>query len=488
MCVPFNRPATMTHALPATDAAGGSPSESRPRRGVHPVVALDYPVRVLGWLSLAFIFTSERLARGGAPSIGVWAVMAVNFVAWPHIAYLVARRSRRSKEAELRNLLVDALCIGSWITGTAFSLWPSTAAIASLFIGIIGVGGPRFALKALLPLGAGILLTGLVGAGFHFEPSATPITTAASILGIAVYSLAMGLITYTQARGLVQARKLADRQRTHIEETNVLLEQARAASDAANQAKSLFLAHMSHELRTPLNAIIGYSEMAAEALEDDEEAGELTSDLKRIGTAGKHLLTLINSVLDLSRIEAGKMHVRVEGFDVAAVVREVADTAQPLIARNHNVFDVQFASDVGRMRSDATKLRQVLLNLLSNASKFTEQGRIALVVSRSADDNWFTFSVRDSGAGMTAEQVAQLFRPFAIIDPESTHRHGGTGLGLALSRRLCTLMGGDVEVESAPGAGSIFTVRVPATVGDATTASGAFVAAARPSMAAMATA
>ena len=458
---------------------------ARLRIGVHPVVALDYPVRILGWLSLAFIFGSERLARSGTISTIMWMAMAANFVAWPHIAYLIARNSRQSKSAELRNLLFDAFYIGCWTTGTAFSLWPSTAAVASLFIGIIGVGGPGFALKALLPLAGGVLVTGLVAGGFQFEPSATPITTAASILGIAVYSLALGLITYSQARGLVKARKLADEQRAHIEETNVLLEQARAASEAASQAKSLFLAHMSHELRTPLNAIIGYSEMAAEALGDDEEAGELTADLKRIGTAGKHLLTLINGVLDLSRVEAGKMHIRVEGFEVADIVREVSDTARPLVTRGRNAFDVRCAPNAGRMRSDATKLRQILLNLLSNASKFTERGRITLDVSRSLDDQWLTFAVRDSGAGMTEDQVAQLFRAFTIIDPEATHRHGGTGLGLALSRRFCTLMGGNIEVESTPGAGSVFTVRVPADVSDVVT-SGGFVAPSRPSAIAMA--
>jgi len=234
---------------------------------------------------------------------------------------------------------------------------------------------------------------------------------------------------------------------------------ARRDAEAANSAKSQFLASMSHELRTPLNAIIGYSEMLQE---DAEERGEPAAvpDLQKIHSAGKHLLTLINDVLDLSKIEAGKMQLHLETFDVAPLVQQVAATIQPLVERNANRLELQCDPGIGAMRSDTTRLRQILLNLLSNACKFTDHGRITLDVERAADD--VVFRVRDSGIGMTPEQLGRLFQAFSQAEASTAARYGGTGLGLAITRRLCQLMGGEIAVESQAGAGSTFTVRLPA--------------------------
>ena len=234
---------------------------------------------------------------------------------------------------------------------------------------------------------------------------------------------------------------------------------ARREAEAANSAKSQFLASMSHELRTPLNAIIGYSEMLQE---DAEERGDASAvpDLQKIHAAGKHLLTLINDVLDLSKIEAGKMQLHLETFDVAVLVEQVGATIQPLVERNANRLELRCDASVGAMRSDTTRLRQILLNLLSNACKFTDHGRITLEVDRSGDT--LVFRVRDSGIGMTPEQLGRLFQAFSQADTSTAARYGGTGLGLAITRRLCQLMGGDVAVESEAGVGSTFTVRLPA--------------------------
>jgi len=238
--------------------------------------------------------------------------------------------------------------------------------------------------------------------------------------------------------------------------------------EAADRHKSEFLANMSHELRTPLNAIIGYSEMLQEDAAD-LGAEQFTDDLKRINAAGKHLLELINAVLDLSKIEAGKMELYLENFDVGGLARDIAAVIQPLAAKNANRLDVRSPDAIGTMRADLTKVRQALFNLLSNACKFTDRGTISLAVAREAGDgqDWMVFSVSDTGIGMTAEQLSRLFEAFSQADAATTRKYGGTGLGLALSRRLCRMMGGDVTVASEAGRGSTFTIRLPARVAEA---------------------
>jgi GAF domain-containing protein/CheY-like chemotaxis protein/anti-sigma regulatory factor (Ser/Thr protein kinase) len=238
--------------------------------------------------------------------------------------------------------------------------------------------------------------------------------------------------------------------------------------EAANRHKSEFLANMSHELRTPLNAIIGYSEMLEEDAAD-LDGGRLVPDLQKINAAGKHLLELINAVLDLSKIEAGKMDLYVEEFDVARLIHDVAAVIRPLAEKNGNRLEVAGDTAVGTMRTDMTKVRQALFNLLSNACKFTERGTVSLAVGRerAGTEDWLSFRVSDTGIGMTPEQMTRLFQEFSQAEAATSRRFGGTGLGLALSRRLCRMMGGDVTVESEPGRGSTFTIRLPGSVPEA---------------------
>jgi signal transduction histidine kinase len=224
---------------------------------------------------------------------------------------------------------------------------------------------------------------------------------------------------------------------------------------------------MSHELRTPLNAIIGYSELLQEEAEERGQT-DLVADLEKIHLAGGQLLTLVSGILDLSKIEAGKMELQLETFDLAALIAGVVTTTEPLVAKNGNVLRVEGPDDPGLMHADPDKVRQILLNLLSNAAKFTRQGTITLAVARELTDgtDWVCFRVTDTGIGMTPTQMETLFQPFTQADGTIAHRYGGTGLGLALSARFCWMMGGAIGVESEVGKGSTFTVRLPAQVSE----------------------
>jgi len=242
-----------------------------------------------------------------------------------------------------------------------------------------------------------------------------------------------------------------------------LLLEAKESAESASKVKSAFLANMSHELRTPLNAIIGYSELLAEDASDRGDEPAL-KDLQKIQAAGKHLLGLINDILDLSKIEAGRMDLYLERISLARLVDEVKTIVDPMVHKNDNELVIDCPADIGQLNTDFTKLKQCLINLISNAAKFTSKGTVSLRVSRLADGggpSQIKFEIVDSGIGMTEEQIGRLFKAFTQADSSTTRNFGGTGLGLTITKHFCTMMGGSIEVTSKPGEGSTFTVVLP---------------------------
>ena len=283
-----------------------------------------------------------------------------------------------------------------------------------------------------------------------------------SILSATIYMSWMA-IYYAN---MIAMRSDLEREAELHRETAVRLRQAKDLADVANRARSIFLAKMSHELRTPLNAVIGFSEILLEGVEPDSKNERKKLDLERINAAGKHLLSLVTDVLDLSKIESNHIELKIEQFSLHAMMQEVVATVEPMIGKNGNRLVVKCADDLGIVSTDQTKLRQAALNLLSNAAKFTEQGTITLSVLRrkAQAGDWIEIQVRDSGIGIAPADISRLFQNFGQATAATSSKYGGTGLGLSLSQKLCALMGGAISATSEVDHGSCFTIRVLASM------------------------
>ena len=436
-------------------------SRLMPKRKLHPIVRLDYIVRISCFPPLIAIFYAVFHATGRS-SQNLIILLALWGLVWPQVAYLLARFSGDSRRAEHRNMLIDSVFTGAWAAGMHFSLWPCVMLLTAVNLGNLGVGGARLAMRGWAGIAVGIIGCGVLF-GFEFNFDAPPLPTAASIVGIFLTSSVFAFHSYLQSKRFVRSRKLLEEQNLVMEEKSQQLAQAKEEAEEANRSKSVFLANMSHELRTPLNAIIGYSELLVEEAADIGNDA-LIPDLDKIHIAGKHLLGLINEVLDLSKVEAGKMELSLEQVEIGPMIEDVKNTTETLVRQKHNRLVVE-AGELGSMLTDVTKMRQILFNLLGNAGKFTEHGTIHLRARREpgASRDWIVFEVEDTGIGMTPEQQSRVFEPFAQADASTSRKYGGTGLGLALTRRFAEMLGGSIGMRSSEGVGTRFTVRIPAS-------------------------
>jgi signal transduction histidine kinase/CheY-like chemotaxis protein len=413
---------------------------------------------LLGLSLVAFLALTEG---GGGYHIVVLAASIAAFWCFPFALKRFPRRYVPLAFLSIANLTF-AIMWGSYHYGgisSPFLMWLLTVPLLAFFY----LGPTRLTRFAAFGLVGASLLTFYaiyVTLGFpeHIALSDLVAPAAASIICASLYVFMMANHYAKVVDSQSELMREIDR---HYATMNQLLS-AKEEAERANRAKSDFLARMSHELRTPLNTVIGYSEILLEDAEI-EGRGQAISDLEKISLAGKHLLQLVNDVLDLAKIEAGKMELLAEEVDLQAFVRQIEATSRSNVAKNANELIVECAPDLGVVVADTTKLRQAVLNLLSNAAKFTNNGKITLSVTRVRHGRReeVIIAVRDTGIGMSVAQREKLFANFSQADPSISAKYGGTGLGLALSQKLCRLMGGRIEVRSELGVGSEFSIHLP---------------------------
>ncbi|MEP6729276.1 MAG: ATP-binding protein [bacterium] len=419
-------------------------------------------MRVTTYPLFAMLYGAHMWGR----MIPVWAMVlfVIHTLVYPHVARHLATRAIDSKRAERRNLLVDSFLIGCYIPLTGFSLWPNAAGVLGVNAGNVSFGGLLFALRALICTAAGAVLVGLL-TGFHVDLfSASHTTETLSIAVVVAYTTVFSLHSYLQGQKVARRNGHIREQNALIEENNRLLEErskqlegALSEAEAANAAKSTFLANMSHELRTPLNSIIGFTNVVLRNTNGRIGPQDLIY-LTRVSTSGAHLLNLINGVLDLAKIEASETDLERVLVDLGPLVRETLSQFE-LQAEARKVLLVAELPRRAVIVADRARLKQIIINLVGNALKFTEGGKVTLrVVADPATGAPIRLEVADTGIGIREDRLQAVFEAFQQADTTTSRNYGGTGLGLSITQSLATLMGWKIAVSSTVGVGSTFSV------------------------------
>ena len=446
---------------------------------------LDLSLRIIDWfipdaakserseLSLArnFVFThlagpllSQSISvflylSDPDPGFACWTVIICIWLFWtfPFI-YKWSGNLRRTAMVSVELLAFTSL-FGAYFYGGASSPFLPWL-IVSLLLGFFYLSKSPALVGALFTLNLVMFGAAQFLGGFPEIVSKQDLVTVGwiSILSATIYMSWMA-IYYAN---MISMRSELEREAERHRETAIRLSKAKDMADKANRSKSIFLAKMSHELRTPLNAVIGFSEILLEDADLDHENSEKKTSLRRINSAGQHLLSLVTDVLDLSKIESNFIELKIGSFDLNEMIREVVANVQPMVSKNRNKLVVKCPNNLGTVSTDQTKLRQAALNLMSNAAKFTEDGTIILSVQRrkSLAGDWIEIQVQDTGIGIAEEDIGTLFQNFGQANHTTSSKYGGTGLGLSLSQKLCALMGGGISATSVLGSGSCFTIRV----------------------------
>lgn len=434
------------------------------KKRVHPIVRLDYVVRVLGCPIPALIVASSRLSAAEPMPLGLWIGLAFYGLIWPHFAFVFARRGADSKSRERRSLVFDAAVAGAAIALASFRTLPTIALATGYASMLASVGGVSLLAIGLPALIGSALLAGALFTGFAVETDASLLSTALSAMLLFSFQLLLALQTYRTARGFVESRRRIAEQADEIQLRNHELIQAREEALQAAKAKAAFLATMSHEIRTPLNGVLGMTRLLTETPLNTEQR----EFVHTIQVSGNTLLTVINEILDYSRIESGRMELEEEPLSVAEVVEESLEIVAERAREKGLELVSEVSPEVPRMIfGDVTRLRQIVTNLVGNAVKFTERGEVLVKLSRSRAETEDTpaeiaIEVRDTGIGIPEDRIPMLFSPFSQADASTTRKYGGTGLGLAISKRLTEMMEGRISVESEVGKGSSFRLTIEA--------------------------
>jgi signal transduction histidine kinase/DNA-binding response OmpR family regulator len=449
-----------------TNSAEQTRRSKSPLGNEHPIVRLDYFVRLFGCPLPAAIVAFLRLSSSQATPLGIWIALIIYALIWPHAAFFLARRGRDPRAREMRLLVVDCAVVGAAMALSSFETLPTLAVLTGCATMAASVGGVPLLLIGLATAISSAIITGATLTDFTVVQQHYTVSTIIAALTVFGFQTMMGLLTHRTARNFVRSRRRIAEQAEEISRQNDALVKAREEALQAAQAKAAFLATMSHEIRTPLNGVIGMTRLLAET--------PLTSEqqdfVRTIQVSGTTLLTVINDILEYSRIESGRLELEKEPL----LVREVVEEALEIVgerARDRGL-DLICEIDPGvpdMILGDVTRLRQVLTNLVANAVKFTERGEVVVTVRQRSEETSdaqaeLEFSVRDTGIGIPEDRIGLLFTPFTQADASTTRRYGGTGLGLAICRRLTELMGGTVSVKSIAGEGSTFTFTIRASL------------------------